>query len=78
MDKINHPNHYTTKSMESIEVIKVMTENLSGFAGYCMGNVIKYLYRFENKGGIEDLKKANKYIEFLESYVTETEFLGDV
>lgn len=71
MDKINHPDHYRSKSMESIEVIEVMTENLSGFAGYCMGNVIKYLYRFEGKGGTEDLRKAGKYIEFLEEHIVE-------
>lgn len=64
-DKVNAPNHYNSKSMESIDVIKVMTENLDPFAGYCMGNIIKYLYRYENKGGLEDLRKAKKYIDFL-------------
>ena len=64
-DKVNSPEHYTSKSMESIGVIKVMTENLDPFAGYCMGNIIKYLYRYENKGGLEDLQKAKKYVDFL-------------
>ena len=64
-ETVNHPNHYTTKSMESIEVIRVMTENLKPFDAYCIGNALKYLYRFENKNGQEDLKKAKKYIEFM-------------
>jgi hypothetical protein len=51
--------------MESIEVIRVMTQNLKPFDAYCMGNIIKYLYRFENKNGQEDLMKARKYIEFM-------------
>ena len=64
-ETVNHPNHYTSKSMESSEVIRVMTENLKPFDAYCMGNIIKYLYRFENKHGQEDLMKARKYIEFM-------------
>lgn len=64
-ETVNHPNHYTSKSMESIEVIRVMTQNLKPFDAYCMGNIIKYLYRFDNKSGQEDLMKARKYIEFM-------------
>ena len=41
------------------------------FAGYLRGNVIKYLARCADKGGVEDLKKARHYldklIEFSES-----------
>lgn len=65
METINHPNHYTSKSKESIEVIRIMTENLEPFQAYCMGNIIKYLYRFEDKNGKEDLMKAKKYIDFM-------------
>jgi hypothetical protein len=65
METVNHPNHYTSKSKESIEVIRIMTENLEPFQAYCMGNIIKYLYRFEDKNGQEDLMKAKKYIEFM-------------
>ena len=33
--------------------------------GYLEGNVIKYIYRYKKKNGIEDLKKAKVYIEKL-------------
>ena len=33
--------------------------------GYFEGNVIKYVSRWRNKNGIEDLKKAKHYIELL-------------
>ena len=35
------------------------------FRGYCKGNVLKYLYRYEDKGGVEDLKKARVYLGWL-------------
>lgn len=33
------------------------------FRGFLVGNAIKYLSRWEKKGGIEDLKKARHYLE---------------
>jgi hypothetical protein len=35
------------------------------FAGFCKGNVMKYIFRYENKGGTEDLHKAAVYLEWL-------------
>lgn len=63
----NHinPDHYQSKSMECRDLISVMVEGLDGVEAYYMGNIIKYLYRYTNKGGSEDLKKAGKYLEFL-------------
>jgi hypothetical protein len=33
--------------------------------GYLEGNVIKYVTRYKNKGGIEDLRKAQHYLSKL-------------
>ena len=33
--------------------------------GYMAGNVIKYVSRYQEKNGIEDLKKAQHYIDIL-------------
>ena len=55
-DNVNHPAHYNQGGIECIEAIKAATG--SGFIKYCTGNVIKYLWRYDNKGGVEDLKKA--------------------
>lgn len=35
------------------------------FKGFLRGNALKYLIRYEQKGGIEDFKKALDYIERL-------------
>lgn len=65
-DMVHHPKHYNTKSLECKDVIKIMCEGLQGNKAYLMGAVIKYLYRFENKGKpIEDLNKAKTYIDMM-------------
>ena len=62
-DNIN-PSHYKSKPKETIERIG---DNLSlcEFKGYLKGNILKYLDRYENKNGVEDLKKANWYLNKL-------------
>lgn len=65
-DNVNHPSHYAERgSIECIEVIEQL--NL----GFHLGNALKYIWRHEEKGGIEDLKKArwylNRYIANLET-----------
>ena len=64
-DPVNHPKHYCKGGLECIDVIKAAVSNLSGFEGYTIGNVLKYCWRWKSKGGIEDLRKAQKYLEFL-------------
>lgn len=39
----------------------VLANNL----GYCEGNIVKYISRWRNKGGIEDLRKIKHYVDFL-------------
>jgi len=60
-DNVNHPPHYNQGGIECIEAIKAALG--SGFVKYCTGNVIKYLWRYDLKGGIEDLKKAAWYLD---------------
>jgi len=61
VDNVNHPPHYNQGGIECIEAIKAATG--SGFVKYCTGNVMKYLWRCDNKGGIEDLRKAAWYLD---------------
>lgn len=51
--------HYKDAAIQPIEFI------LSNELGFCEGNVVKYVYRYSQKNGIEDLEKAKHYIEFL-------------
>lgn len=52
-------NHYRQKAIQPIEYI------LKNGLGYCEGNVIKYVTRWRDKNGVDDLLKAKHYIEFL-------------
>lgn len=64
-DPVNHPSHYTQGGVECIDAIKAATTGLVGFEGYCTGNIIKYLWRWKQKNGTEDLRKAVWYIDRL-------------
>jgi hypothetical protein len=62
-DNIN-PSHYKQGKVECIDAIE-SAMNIEQFKGYLRGNVLKYCWRHENKGGVEDLKKANWYLNKL-------------
>ena len=65
-DSVHSPKHYQIPgtSMEVIDVIEgILTPEQ--FQGYCYGNIIKYILRAPNKNGVEDLKKAAVYLEWL-------------
>lgn len=63
-DPVNHPQHYTRGNIECIDMIEdILGEK--GFIGYLKGNIIKYLYREEDKNGLEDLEKAKWYLNRL-------------
>lgn len=62
-DNVNSPLHYQRGGLECIDVIRA--ELGIGFIDYCYGNAIKYLWRWREKNGIEDLKKCHKYIEWM-------------
>ena len=72
-DNINHPKHYLKGGMEGIDVIKAAVSNLSGFEAVCVANVIKYVWRYKEKNGLEDLQKAAKYLEWLQEEVQKNE-----
>lgn len=71
-DVVNSPNHYTQNGRETIENIRD-TMSSEGYQGYCVGNVVKYLARYKFKNGLEDVRKAKKYIEFLEEELMKQE-----
>lgn len=67
-DKINNPAHYTVGGIETLDYIKAKVKD---YPSYVAGNILKYVSRYEHKNGIEDLKKAQFYlndlIEWMES-----------
>ena len=65
-DLVNHPEHYKAKNgLEAIDMIAAFTEGLQGMEAVCTANALKYLCRWHKKNGVEDLKKAKWYIEYL-------------
>lgn len=68
-DNVNHPSHYETGNFECIDVM-VETQGKEAVMDFCICNAFKYIYRHNNKNGIEDIKKAkwylDKYIELSE------------
>ena len=64
-DMVSHPKHYTQGGIECIDALKAATVGKRGIEAVCVANVIKYLWRYEEKNGIEDVRKAKWYIERL-------------
>lgn len=64
-DNVKTPKHYILNNgIQSVKVLKAaMTEE--AFEGWCEGNVLKYVLRWQKKNGVEDLKKAKVYLEWL-------------
>ena len=62
MDKIN-PTHYKG-TIECIDAIE-STMTKEAYRGYLKGNVLKYMWRYEKKNGVEDLEKAQWYLNKL-------------
>lgn len=57
-------NHYTKKAVQPWEAMEAwMTPEQ--FVGFLRGNIIKYIARCDDKGGVEDLKKARHYLDKL-------------
>jgi hypothetical protein len=63
-DNIN-PSHYRNGRVECIDALESATVNKTGIEAVCTANVIKYLWRYEDKNGLEDVKKAQWYLEKL-------------
>ena len=64
-DPVQHPLHYNQGGIECIDAIKAATVGKKGIEAVCVANVIKYLFRYEAKNGLEDVKKAAWYIDRL-------------
>lgn len=62
-DNVSHPSHYQNGGKEAIEIIKDATGD--NFGGFLVGNIIKYISRYRYKNGVEDLKKAQFYLDRL-------------
>jgi predicted transcriptional regulator len=63
-EKVNSPAHYNSGSVECIDAIESMLTK-EEFIGFLRGNILKYQWRYKQKNGSEDLKKAQWYFDKL-------------
>ena len=63
VDLVNSPPHYNVGGIECIDAILSATNHNK--EGYLQGNILKYVWRYDYKGGLEDLKKAQWYLNKL-------------
>lgn len=81
MSNVEHPKHYQLSiNLEVLDVINLVLSNREIYAvdSFYLGNVIKYLFRAEQKNGLEDYKKALYYLGKIDRinaslFYTETE-----
>lgn len=77
-DEVREQEHYTGCTFQPIDVIRGNL-NREMVKGFYLGNIIKYIFRFQRKDGLKDLQKAKVYldwlIELLESEKENTEEL---
>lgn len=70
VDMVSHPPHYQSETgLEVIDVIEAFTFDLKGIEATDTGNIIKYICRWKQKNGVEDLRKAKWYLEHLINHV---------
>ena len=69
-DMVNHPKHYNESGIECIDALEAMLGD--GFESYLQGNIAKYLWRYKYKNGVEDLKKAQWYLNKLIGVIDES------
>ena len=60
---VNNPPHYNKANIECIEAIRAATNE--GYGYYLQGNILKDVWRYRYKGGVEDLEKAKFYLNRL-------------
>jgi len=60
VDNVNNPPHYNQAGIECIDAIRAATGD--GYEHYLQGNIMKYLWRYRYKNGLQDLEKAQWYL----------------
>lgn len=78
-EAVDHPSHYQSETgLEAWDVIEAFTFDLKGIEAFDTGNVLKYMCRWKGKNGLEDLKKAKRYLEHLINHVEKLEKENDL
>lgn len=63
-DAIKSPAHYTQGKIECHQAVREALGD-DGYCSWCIGNIFKYLWRHKYKNGIEDLEKAQQFLDMM-------------
>lgn len=61
INNVNHPSHYNKGNIECIDAM-ISAYGKDTVSDFCICNAFKYIWRYKYKNGIEDLKKAQWYL----------------
>lgn len=65
-DMVHHPNHYNNGGVECIDAIKAAVSSCeTPYEGFLVGSILRYIWRYSLKNGVEDLEKAQVYLGWL-------------
>lgn len=71
-EQLTNPPRYATQSgKQLIELLRDDLLTKEEYIGFLKGNLYKYVFRYQSKGGLDDLKKAQYYLEELQKIVGE-------
>ena len=57
-DNVNRPSHYTAGKVECIDAMEAAVTGLEGMDAILTAQILKYVWRWKKKNGVEDLRKA--------------------
>lgn len=63
-DSVTEPPHYKNLAIDTLELMSVNFSD-EAYMGFLEGNVLKYVMRYKMKNGMQDLRKAQYYLELL-------------
>lgn len=65
MSNVDHPSHYNIDSMTCVCGKQIECLDVVKHLSFMDGNIIKYVWRWRDKNGLEDLLKAKFYLDEL-------------
>ena len=64
-EMVDHPSHYNMGKYECLDVAKELVKDMKGIEATLFFNAFKYLWRYKQKNGLQDLKKCEFYLKEL-------------
>lgn len=66
-DPVNHPSHYADNCSIECADVMLIAFGVEGVNYFYLCNAFKYMWRYKHKNGVEDLKKAQWYLNHIKA-----------